>query len=76
MDLLSLFRDNIIQNRQPNHQFNSQSRAIIITLRIKGYSLRRIAKLFGTTSLTVYKIWYRFYNNYDTELAPRNGRPI
>ena len=47
----------------------------MITLRIEGYSLRRIAKLFGSTLSTVYKIWHRFYDNHDTEPVPRNGRP-
>ena len=75
MELSSLFRNGIIQNRLPNHQFNSQSRASMIALRIEGYTLRDIAKLFGTTSSTVHQIWRRFRDHYDSEPAPRSGAP-
>ena len=45
MELLLLFRDRVIQNRPPNHQFNSESRVCMITLRIEGHTFGDIAKL-------------------------------
>ena len=73
MELLSLFIDRITQNRKPNYRFNSESRASMITLRIKGYTFDDIAELFGITRSTVYKIYRRFYNYYDFKLAPRSS---
>jgi transposase len=67
------FADIITGNRQKNHQFNDESRAAMIALRISGRSYGKIATEFNTTKSTVFNIYKRYTDENKTTPRPRPG---
>lgn len=63
-------------NRQRNHEFNSESRALMCNEIFRGRSYRDVASEFGTSPSTVHKIFKRWENDKMFISKARPGRPL
>ena len=62
-------------NRQFNHEFNKEQKAVMCAEIYGGKTYRAVARDWGTGPSTVYKIFKRWKAAQSLEKKPRSGRP-
>ncbi|KAH7114027.1 hypothetical protein EDB81DRAFT_589991, partial [Dactylonectria macrodidyma] len=69
------FGDIICPNRQRNHEFSKEAKAVMIHMLFQGKSARYVADQFYTDHKAVLNIAKKFSTSTTLENRTRNGRP-